>query len=161
MPTTPPRTRISTRARRIVLASVAVLGLLLIAACGPPSPPAQDAIDRHNYYRNVKGLGPLNVSAAAQIRAQVHADRVAAGAASCASVQLWHSPELASWYAGMSAGENMACVPGCPTDGKTAFDMWVASPGHLRNIVNPAYNNIGVATSCTGRVQIVVAQYHS
>ena len=150
-----------TRTRRIVLVSVALLGLLLIAACGAPSPQAQDMIDRHNYARSQRGLQPLNVDGAAQIRAQVHADRLAAGAASCSSVQLWHSPELASWYAGTSAGENAACVPGCPSNGATAFGMWLNSPGHAANIFKPQFNSIGVAMSCNGRVQITVAQYHS
>ena len=149
------------RTRRIVLASLALLGLLVLAACGPASPAEQNMVDRHNYVRNLSGIGPLNWDPAAEIRAEVHANRLAAGVTSCGSSSLWHSPELASWYAGMSAGENAACVPGCPSDGKTAFEMWLNSPGHRANIYRAGYHFIGVAAVCNGSVQMVVAQYHS
>jgi uncharacterized protein YkwD len=150
------------RLRRIVLICAAVVALFLVAACGPPAPAAQNMIDRHNFARTQRSLAPLNVDVAAQIRAQMHADRVAAGfPGSCSSGQLWHSGELGSWYAGMRAGENAACVTGCPADGAAAFDMWLNSPGHAANVFSPDYRWIGVATACTGTVQIVIAQYHS
>lgn len=140
--------------------------LALVAACAPPPPPpssspaATDIVERHNYLRGLSGLGAFTVDGGMQANAQFHADRVAGSVRSC-SQALWHSGELGAWYGGHFAGENVACVPGCPNDGKAVFDMWWNSPPHHANIVRPSYTFLGVATSCNGSVMIAVAHYRS
>jgi uncharacterized protein YkwD len=156
----------SRRLRRIVLTAAALFAFVFVAACGPDAPPppsspaAADSVARHNDVRAINGIGGLTVDGAMQANAQYHADRLASGASSCGAT-LWHSGELATWYAGFSAGENIACVPGCPDNAEAAFTMWLASAPHAANVTNPGYTRIGVATSCNGSVQMVVAQYRS
>lgn len=156
------------RAVRIVVVVVALSALVLVAACGPPDPPppsspaAADIVERHNYIRGLDGVGALTVDGEMQAHAQLHADRLAAGASGCVGT-LWHSSiaELGSWYPAQSSAENVACVSGCPTSGQQAFDLWMASPSHHDNMVRPDFAFIGVATRCTGSVMMVVAQYRS
>lgn len=156
------------RTHRRVLTAVALASLVLLAACDPPPPPspsspaAADIVERHNYIRGINGVAPLAVDGGAQANAQFHADRLAAGATSCTNA-LWHTPssDMVNLYPGQASGENLACVPGCPADGKQAFDLWMRSPGHYDNVVRPSYAYIGVATQCTGSVMIVVAHYRS
>jgi len=153
------------RTRRIVLVGLALCALVLVTACGPdappppPSPAAADILARHNYLRGLNGMGGLSVDGAMQANAQFHADRLAAGATGCGS--LWHSPELASWYPGVLAGENISCVTGCPTSGEQPFNLWMSSPPHKANILRPEFTDVGIATSCNGAVMMVVAQYRS
>jgi uncharacterized protein YkwD len=154
------------RARRITVVVGLLLGALVLAACTPAAPPPMspavaDMVERHNYLRGLNGLAGLAVDGGAQANAQFHADRLASRPGSCAQAPLWHSGELGSWYPGTTAGENVACVPGCPNDANQAFDMWLASPGHSANIFRPAFGAIGVGIACNGTVQFVVAQYHS
>jgi uncharacterized protein YkwD len=120
---------------------------------------AVDLAAHHNYLRALAGRGPLRLDGWIQVFAQYHADRLAAGATTCGN--LWHSPELATWYAGYAAGENIACLPGCPTDGRRAFELWVHSPPHAANVFHPDYGVLGVGATCNGRVQMVVAHYRT
>ncbi len=163
------RTRRTRRTRRIVLATATLLGVVILAACGPSVPPAppiastpqaDDLVERTNYLRSLGGQGALTVDGGMQVHAQAHAARLAGGATTCAGA-LWHSPELGSWYSGLSAAENLACVSGCPPDAKVAFDNWVRSPLHNANQMNGAYNYIGTAAYCNGSVMIAVGQYRS
>jgi uncharacterized protein YkwD len=59
------------------------------------------------------------------------------------------------------AGENVACVPGCPTSAAQPFGMWLASPPHSANVHRREFTRIGVATACNGSIQMMVAQYAS
>lgn len=156
----------SARTGRILLLVGALAAFVLLAACDPPPPPppsspaAADIVERHNYLRSLNRAGPLVADAGMQANAQLHADRLVAGAASCAA-PLWHSPELGAWYPGTLSGENVACVPGCPTSGQQPFDLWMNSPPHAANVLRPEFTRIGVATQCNGSVMMVVAQYRS
>ena len=161
------------RTRRILCALTAVLTLgLIAAACGPtlaPAPPIQstpqadDIVARTNYLRSLGGTGAMGVDGNMQANAKFAADRVAAQVGSnCLNLSgSMHSPELASWYPGVSAAENLACVPGCPPDGSEPFGRWWNSASHKANMMNPAYTYIGVATSCIGSVMVAVGQYRS
>jgi uncharacterized protein YkwD len=146
------------------LSALVLAVVTLVAACAPAPPPSSpassDIVERHNHLRGLSGLGPFSVDGGMQGNAQFHADRLAASVQSCAQ-PLWHSGELGAWYGGFFAGENVACVPGCPGDGKAIFDMWWNSPPHQANIVNPRYTVLGVATQCNGNVMIAVAHYRS
>ena len=157
------------RTRRILLSCLALLAFAFVAACGPSVPPAppiastpqaDDLVARTNYLRSLGGQGAMTVDGSMQAHAQAHAARLAAGTTSCSGA-LWHSPELASWYSGLSAAENLACVPGCPKDAGQAFQLWWDSPSHHANMMNPAYGFTGTAANCNGSVMIVVGQYRS
>lgn len=152
------------RRRRIVLVVFALLALALVAACAPAPPPSSpagaDAVERHNYLRGLNGIGSLAVDGGLQANAQLHADRLAAGAATCTG-RLWHSSEMGAWYPGVLSAENVACVPGCPDNAEMAIGLWARSAPHAANMFNAAYSHIGVATQCNGTLQIVVAHYRS
>lgn len=157
------------RRRRIILLALATSALVLVAACGPAAPPpppppsspaAADVVDRINELRSTNGLGALDVDGSMQANAQLHADRLAAGATTCTGL-LWHSPELGSWYAGSAAYENLACVSGCPSDGGFAIDLWWNSSVHRDNLMQADVHRIGVATQCSGSVEVMVAQLRS
>ena len=144
----------------VIAASLAFT--LVLGACGPPppsSPAADDLVARHAALRSERGLPVETRDQYATDNAQFHADRLAARATNCSS--LWHSPELGSWYTGRWAAENVACVTGCPADAAVPFWLWAHSPGHFANLVNPSYGVIGVGVSCSGSVQMFVAQYAS
>jgi uncharacterized protein YkwD len=135
---------------------------LVLAGCAdapPSSPTAGDLFARHTNLRAERGLPRAWNDTWATDHAQFHADRLAQGATNCSN--LWHSPELGAWYTNRWAGENLACVPGCPSDGARAFNLWLGSPGHYQNIVNPHFEFIGIGVACSGSVEIVVAQYAS
>lgn len=161
------------RTRRVLLALTAVLALgLVAAACGPtlaPAPPApmtpqsQQIVDSTNYLRGLGGTAGMTVDGNMQANAQFAADRVAGRIRDCNLLSgSDHSPELASWYPGVSAAENLACVPGCPDNGgNTVFNLWWNSAPHRANMMNPAYTYTGVATSCNGSVMIAAGQYRS
>jgi uncharacterized protein YkwD len=159
----------SRRTRRILLVSVALLAFAFVAACGPsvaPAPPigstpqADDVVARTNYLRLLGGTGQMTVDGNMQAHAQAHAARLAAGSSTCVN-SLWHSPELGLWYPNQGAAENVACVPGCPKDGAQVIDLWMGSPSHRANMLNPAYSYTGTAASCNGSVMFVVGQYRS
>lgn len=146
--------------------------MIVFAACDPAPPPPpppnaaqaaaavkSDMVARHNYVRAINGRGGLSSNATLANYAQFHADRLAAGATSCSN--LWHSGEAYSWYGGYAWGENVACVAGCPADAGGPFNMWLNSPGHAANVLNPAFGLIGVGVACNGSVQMVVAHYRS
>jgi uncharacterized protein YkwD len=137
------------------------LAVLALAACGPaPGPASAAASDvraRTDFIRGLNGRGPLTFDGYLEGNAQLHADRLADGATSCND--LWHSGEMGVWYSGTAWGENIACVPGCPADGAAPIDLWLDSPGHNANLLNPAWNVTGVGVTCNGTVQMVVAHY--
>jgi len=144
-------------------AAMVAVAALIAAACGPaPGPASAAAADiraGQNYLRALYGRGELNFDSYLESNAQVHADRLADGATSCAN--LWHSSEMNTWYAGYAWGENVACVPGCPDNGQQVLDMWWNSPSHQANILNPVFGLQGVGVTCNGTVEMVVAHYRS
>ena len=149
------------RSRLLALATV-LIAVFVFAACAPAppsSPAAADHVARHNYVRGLNGLSQLVHDGNLAANAQFHSDRLAAGAVNCAN--LWHSGELGSWYYGFSWGENVACVPGCPSDAERAFNLWLASPSHAANIFNGRYSLIGVGVACNGILQMVVTHFRS
>lgn len=153
----------SRRIHRIVGTVVAVLATVFVTACVPAPPPASPAaLDnsvRQNDVRELNGIPGIWVDGSLQQNAQMHAERLAAGAPNCS--RLWHSDEMAAWYGGHTWGENVGCVPGCPNDAGQIVNIWLASPGHAANVFNPAFGRIGVGVACSGSVQMVVAHYRS
>jgi uncharacterized protein YkwD len=68
---------------------------------------------------------------------------------------------MGEWYSGSSWGENIACMSGCPADAGEAIDLWIHSPGHNANLLNPSWNVTGVGVTCNETVQMMVVHYRS
>jgi uncharacterized protein YkwD len=128
------------------------------AACAPPGSPGSgatgDVVSAVNQDRAMAGLPPLAWDNTLYGLATNHANEIAA------SQTLWHS-DLASWLtvpwmsAWRSLGENL--ISGSNLTGWSAEDIWMASPAHRANILNPSFNSIGVGVKvdAAGRAWIV------
>jgi hypothetical protein len=136
--------------RRLPRAAAAVLALLLAlgTVAGTSTAPAEASpgafVAAINGTRASRGLAPLQVSGELSAKAQSWAQHMASVG------QISHSGDLSS---GVSAnwtklGENVG-VGGTVSALHAAF---VASPSHLRNIVDPAYTHIGVGVVHAGGV---------
>jgi uncharacterized protein YkwD len=132
----------------------------------PPPPPAcpsggGDFLQAHRSIRCENGLPDVGLDPAMNGPAQFHAQRLLeAGACS----NLFHSPELASWYAGSYWGENAACAAysgGCYGNVSTVMNGWMNSPEHRVNILDPHFRWIGVGIACDGTHTFFVVQYRS
>jgi uncharacterized protein YkwD len=150
----PPARRRRWRLVAPVVAAVAIA--LACAACFPPPSPgslAGDALNAMN--RDRGGLGALAWDSQLAGMAQSHAQAMAN------SGSLWHSD--LSWLiaqpsmAGTSSlGENLLLAP-AGTSGAAAEAMWMGSAPHRANILNGAFNRvgIGVVTDGAGRIWMV------
>jgi uncharacterized protein YkwD len=151
------------RIRGLCVAALLALATVIGAACGPAPGPASSAANdlraRTDYYRGLNGRAALEFDTYLEGNAQLHADRLAAGATDCNN--MWHSGEMNDWYGGYAWAENVACVWGCPADAASVFDIWLASPWHNANMLSPAYARTGVGVTCSGSVQMIVAHYRS
>ena len=151
------------RITRLLLATAAIGVVSALVGCGPApgaaSSAASDLRARTNSYREANGRSPLAFDSYVEGNAQLHADRLAAGATDCSN--LWHSTELSTWYAGSWAAENVGCDGGCPANAARVFAMWRASPTHNPLMLDPVYGLTGVGVTCNGTVEIVVAHYRS
>jgi uncharacterized protein YkwD len=157
------------RARRFALVAIASLLVVVGAACRPPAASApssqgggallSDIVNRHEGARASAGLPQLAVDPGMNGHAQFHADRLAASAGG--SCNIWHSGELGGWYAGHAAGENIACLGPCPSNGGQLMSMWLNSPEHRANIYNGGFRYMGVGAACNGRVLFAVVHFRS
>lgn len=150
---------------RVVL--TVVVAALALSACVPSTSPAPsgglkaDIYTRHNKTRTSFKLPGFARDAGMDGHAQSHANRLLQSSPN--ACRLFHSTELAVWYAGHWAAENVACIggAGCPTNGAQVMDLWIKSVGHRANILNRSYRSIGVGTACNGRVSYAVTQFRS
>ena len=151
------------RGRVVIAIATMMVCAIALGACGPAPGPASSAASdvraRTDYLRLISGRNALAFDGYLEGNAQLHADRLADGASSCNN--LWHSGEMGSWYAGFWWGENVACVPGCPGDAALAVDLWINSPAHYANLLNPAWSVTGVGVTCNGILEMIVAHYRS
>jgi len=152
------------RARRVALGAlvIAVLATACVPRAGAPAPPSSagsgvvgDIVNRHNSARAGSGLPAFAHDGGMDGRAQFHADRLAGSGGGC---PVWHSSqgELLSWYG--TGAENVACVGG---GGAQVMGMWLNSPAHAVNIVNPAYHFIGVGVNCSGGRMLAVVHFRA
>lgn len=132
-------------------------GLKRASRLSPPTSPAdviptdvQTILDATNQHRAAHGIAPLELhpqlAEAAEIHALDHQVR------ECAA-ELSHTGTDGSGPGDRIArtglrvrtwGENIAC--GYRT-APSVMQGWIDSPGHLANILNPAFTHLGVATS--------------
>jgi uncharacterized protein YkwD len=139
-----------------VIAAAAIA--LACAACFPQPGAGSlggDSLTAMNQDRAASGLGGLAWDSGLAGVAQSHAQAMAN------SGSLWHSdlgwlisqPSMAGTW---SMGENLLMAGG-GTNGYSAEDMWMGSPPHRANILNGAFNRVGVGvvTDGAGRVWMV------
>jgi uncharacterized protein YkwD len=148
-----PTARLRSGPSRILVAFAAVVALALaVAACAPPGSPGSgatgDMVQAINDDRGAAGLGGVAWDDQLAGLAQSHAEEIAA------SGSLWHSDLngwLASpWMAGWRAlGENLF-MGGPGTNAFAAEDQWMASGPHRANILNGAFNRVGVGVKVDG-----------
>ena len=121
---------------------VAVLATMLPLAANVTTAHADTTADQFlvkiNALRSSKGLTQLRTDAALTSFAQQWTDTMAA------ADKLWHNPDLAdapgTWT---KAGENVGVGP----DVSALFDAFVASPLHYKNLIDPAFNTVGIGVT--------------
>jgi uncharacterized protein YkwD len=132
--------------RRIVVAVIALV-TLATAACGQLSPQETSAGNLLNGFRGQYGLPALPHSPELDAKAHAQAERMAAAG------RIFHSTNLAD---GVSPGwqligENVAMAPSV----EVAQDALQKSQAHRDNMLNPAYNQMGIGVVVKdGRVYV-------
>lgn len=135
------------RSMRKVVAAVlgAVVLSTLLALAHPTAATAADSgaegdfVARINAIRSSKGLGPLQVHGELRSVARSWTDQMVGNGG------ISHNPNLAGSVSAnwSKLGENV----GVGGSVGSLMDAFVASPAHYKNIVDPAYNYIGVGVS--------------
>jgi len=134
----------------LMLVLMALLGVAL-TACGPS---AEDTNTTGlNEVRAAVGLGELVRSPELDVKAKAQADLMARQGT------VFHSSNLASGVSGgwTAIGENVA-LAGSVDDAQRALE---ASPGHYANMVNPAYNHVGIGVTVRNGITYVVQVFVS
>ena len=153
-----------TLVRRALFALLAGTVVLGAAACQPrqtssptaaqayaPTSESDQALALLNGFRAANGLPPLAVAGDATAKAQQHSDDMAAQAA------LFHSADLASgiqpgWTI---LGENV----GVGSTADQLQSMFAASAAHRDNMLNAAYNQVGIGVSHGADGRLYVTQF--
>lgn len=131
-------------AKRAIFLAVAVL--TVVASVSVPSPAAAatsgDFVASINSLRSSKGLGGLATNANLTSVAQSWSASMAAKGA------ISHSASLGSAVSGnwTKVGENV----GVGHDVAGLMKAFINSPGHYRNLVDPAFNSVGVGVTVGG-----------
>jgi len=139
----PPSTPVGGRPapRPVLMAMVAlVVGVGLAAGCvSQAGPAATRSLTLVNEARRANGAGAVQLDAALQRKAQGWSDHMSA------SGQLVHSDLRSGLPSGWcSAGENIAYAHG---DADQIHQMWMNSPGHRANILNPQFTHVGIGAT--------------
>ena len=126
----------------LVLALLLTLSGLFGATPAGASSEAADYLSRINSLRASAGVQPLQVDGELTAGAQAWAQHMASIGA------LVHSPDVSAgvtqqW---VKVGENIGVGP----DVGSIFSAFVASAGHYRNLVDPAFNRVGVGVAFGG-----------
>ncbi len=114
----------------------------------------------HNQARAGSGVRPLRLSAALQASAQRLANDCARRGATCShdgsDGSTFYSRIKSAGYAGNTTGETWAFT-NRPTGVQVPGQLWMNSPGHRQNILNPAFQEVGfaIATSAGGVLHFV------
>jgi len=104
---------------------------------------------KHNALRQQLGLGSLKMnstlSKVAQNQAAYNASIGTISHADARGGQVWDRATAAG-YMWTHIGENLADVSHLDK----VFDLWVASPGHYRNMTDPSFKEIGIGKVTQG-----------
>lgn len=128
----------------VLIVGLAVAGV----ACAPPGSPGSgytgDVVGAVNQDRAAAGLRPLTWDNQLGDYARSWANHLAATGSLVHTdlAALVRLPYMTAWW---TMGENLLVGPGM--SGAAAEDAWMNSAGHRANILNPAFNSIGVASA--------------
>jgi len=149
--------------RRLAPVALAAILTLSAAACAPPSGKGGggitgDVVASINQNRAAHGLAPLAWDAQLAGYAQSWAGHIA-GAGDLVHTDLgalMRLPYMASWW---TIRENLLEAPP-GTSGADAANIWMASPPHRANILDPEVNYIGVGAVYDGAGRVwMVAEF--
>ena len=76
----------------------------------------------------------------------------------------WKRLIAAGFPRGRSMGENLAMVPACGPDAATrTVQLWLNSPGHRANLLNPSFRWVGAGAASSGdcSATVLTADYGS
>jgi uncharacterized protein YkwD len=122
---------------------------------GPPEELASRVIELTNAERARAGLPPLGASPELAAAAQAYAEVLASGdcfAHTCGPVpQVQERGELAGYTEWRALGENLAGGQQTP---ERVIQMWMESPSHRQNILDPTFTEIGIGVATGGRYGI-------
>ena len=144
--------------------ALAALLTFTVAACAPPASSgsgsgiAGDTVVAMNQDRAASGLGGLAVDGQLTANAQSWANHLAATGALVHTDlgALLHQPNMSAWW---TIGENLLESSGA-LSGAGAENLWMGSPEHRANILNPAFNHVGVAATRDGSGRLwMVAEF--
>ena len=136
-PLSPSRT-----ARRILVAFAAVVLLAVAAPTAAGASDASDYVARINALRASVGVQPLQVDGELTAAAQRWAEHMAA------TDTLSHASDLSAGISSywLKLGENVGVGP----DNATIWTAFVNSARHYANLVDPAFNRVGVGVASAG-----------
>ncbi|MDW6024944.1 CAP domain-containing protein [Mesorhizobium sp. BAC0120] len=148
----------ATRTRPALAAPIAALlvSLIGLSACGTLGPGVvtesggvtRSALGYMNQARQANGVAPAAPDARLEQAALEQARYMASAGRMTHTTRLGRdfvSRKNANRIDG-AAAENVAVDYGNPDIGRI-MKMWMASPGHRRNMLNPAYSHFGVASA--------------
>lgn len=135
------------------------LAVLAVSAIAVPTAGAQtqaeisgkaELLREVNAARTARGLAPLKLSPVLGVPAVRHSRYLArtgllthTGADGRA---FYHRLYAAGFARTKAVGENLGMIGGCSTDAsKLMVKMWLASPGHRRNLLSKHYKVVGLA----------------
>jgi uncharacterized protein YkwD len=137
------------RRLRVAFRLLVILGLVvgLASACIPLESDEQYLYDRTNELRAQNGLPPVLIYDELTTRARELAQQLASRKV------LEHSDLHQIPFKWAIAGENI----GRGTDIKTITDLFMASPSHRANILNPRFQSqsVGIARASDGTIYVV------
>jgi uncharacterized protein YkwD len=141
--------------RFLATLSVLLVMVLAVGCTATPAPPANEYLDGFNYVRNTRGVAPLVYDYRLEGMARDWATWL------CGTGFFYHRDMIATmlsdqygWYSKL--GEVIARGTADFTFSEV-LTAWVESPPHLAEIVDPAYNGVGVAKVPCGALDVWVA----
>ena len=151
-----------TRSRSLLVVALLLAVVFVGATAGParPSSPNQSqlsSLNRQvasaiNAFRRAHGLSQLRLTGSLNASARQHSNEMGAdgyfahpshnGTAFWKRIQSYYS---ATNYAYWTVGENLLWASP-DVSSATALKMWIASPEHLRNLLDPHWTDLGVSS---------------
>ncbi len=157
---------LGSRLRTVVLSALVVtLSVSVPALAGIATPvavrvdlsttnEAQYFVSVINAERTARGIAPLVIDVSLEDAAEAWSDHLAASGATSPA----HSPTLrnvpGNWQ---KLGENVGVATGAGLEALEA--AFVSSPGHFRNMMDPAYDLVGIGVSVRGNTVYVTERF--
>ena len=115
----------------------------------PPPPPAvSDLLTMHNDERRRRGIMALSPDARLLAAAANHVVQMAISG-TLSHDGLADRVAASGYPPAVRVGENVACGRGM--DASACWALWVASPQHLRNAIDPSFRDVGFGSAVSAR----------